>query len=421
MPNNPNQRGSHRPNEKKPTPPEQKCFLPKDTLDLVDDCKSEIDNYALYLERLANQVFKQGESEDKKKFRFFYDSKSGKNDHPVLQKIPGMFSKPEVKVKELLNTLKQRQTAHLQALCGNLTQKGVFKPDWRVIVGLGGASVYETAITLHHVYGIPYIPASAIKGITRAYWIQENYGYDKHAEDKAQQQEYEYFCAAFGGLKCKDKQGKEGAQAGKVIFFDAFPLELKESSIQADIMNPHYPDYYRNNDIWPTDTQNPNPIHFLTVANTPFRFAVGCSPDTDNAKALLEKTYGYLCMALTERGIGAKTAVGYGRFGYDERKTKSLADDQEEQKEALLPEEAKALKKLQELLEEFNATKNDRLKSTLTSQLSETFKQAATWDQDYRNQFADFAETAYQQLGWGSSNKKQEKKDKIAQLREDKH
>src|SRR6266702_2303534 len=41
--------------------------------------------------------------------------------------------------------------------------------DWRMVVGLGGETVLETDLTLHHLYGIPYIPGSALKGLTRAY------------------------------------------------------------------------------------------------------------------------------------------------------------------------------------------------------------------------------------------------------------
>src|SRR5258708_17092035 len=41
--------------------------------------------------------------------------------------------------------------------------------DWRMVVGLGGETVLETDIALHHLYGIPYIPGSALKGLTRAY------------------------------------------------------------------------------------------------------------------------------------------------------------------------------------------------------------------------------------------------------------
>jgi len=35
----------------------------------------------------------------------------------------------------------------------------------RMIVGLGDESVLETSIMLHHTYGVPYIPGSALKGL----------------------------------------------------------------------------------------------------------------------------------------------------------------------------------------------------------------------------------------------------------------
>ena len=46
------------------------------------------------------------------------------------------------------------------------------KVAWRLIVGLGLPSPLETGITLHHLYGFPYLPGSAIKGVTRAWKLQ---------------------------------------------------------------------------------------------------------------------------------------------------------------------------------------------------------------------------------------------------------
>ncbi|MBM3254301.1 MAG: hypothetical protein FJZ16_08620, partial [Candidatus Omnitrophica bacterium] len=40
--------------------------------------------------------------------------------------------------------------------------------DWRLIVGLGGESALETSICLHPLYGFPYIPGNAVKGIAKA-------------------------------------------------------------------------------------------------------------------------------------------------------------------------------------------------------------------------------------------------------------
>lgn len=41
----------------------------------------------------------------------------------------------------------------------------------RVIVGLGGKGVLEIGITLKHITGLPSIPGSALKGLTRAYML----------------------------------------------------------------------------------------------------------------------------------------------------------------------------------------------------------------------------------------------------------
>ena len=39
----------------------------------------------------------------------------------------------------------------------------------RLIVGLGAGTVLEIGITLHHTYGVPVIPGSALKGLAAAY------------------------------------------------------------------------------------------------------------------------------------------------------------------------------------------------------------------------------------------------------------
>jgi len=80
-------------------------------------------------------------------------------------------------------------------------------------------------------------------------------------------------------------------------------------------MNPHYGPYYSDSNAKtpPADYFNPIPVHFITVANTSFRFIIGAPEgqwlnETVRAKPITE----WLLDALTEKGIGAKTAVGYG-------------------------------------------------------------------------------------------------------------
>ena len=57
-----------------------------------------------------------------------------------------------------------------------------------------------------------------------------------------------------------------------MIFFDAMPANDK-IKIDLDIMNVHYPKYYGEKQP-PANNQDPNPVTFLTVANTTFLFAL---------------------------------------------------------------------------------------------------------------------------------------------------
>lgn len=270
-------------------------YCPKDTKKLVEEYYNKIDNFNLKLNHFAQ--FKGD------KFKFFDNKK--------------LIVKPNFN-QAIINAIQQRQQKQKEALfpTGELYRELKFTPDWRLIIGLGQESVYETSITLHHIYGIPYIPASAIKGVIRHYAINSNPDFEvtkddkekfKNREDKAFKINKE-LCDIFG---CDEKSHYKKAQEGQIIFFDAFPTKLTDDAIQPDVMNVHYPKYYGPEKEPPTDTQNPNPIFFLTVQNTPFQFIIGIK-EKEDADKLLEKTAEYLKNALEQHGIGAKTAVGYG-------------------------------------------------------------------------------------------------------------
>src|SRR6266567_7786170 len=171
--------------------------------------------------------------------------------------------------------------------------------DWRMVIGLGGESVLETDITLHHLYGIPFIPASALKGLTRAYVTGEIEGYKSDEIDK----DNEEIKRIFGSQE----------HAGTVIFFDAMPLDGKAGFV-LDIMNPHYPEYYSGNKP-PTNDQSPIPVTFLTVANTTFTFALA-PRDAGKEQHVrdVEQVKVWLQEALQKYGVGGKTSAGYGYF-----------------------------------------------------------------------------------------------------------
>jgi CRISPR-associated protein Cmr6 len=84
-------------------------------------------------------------------------------------------------------------------------------------------------------------------------------------------------------------------------------------------MNPHYGDYYSDDKgkTPPADYLSPNPIKFLTVATgTVFAFRAVAEKKDD----LPQKVRNAFISALTQEGVGAKTAIGYGRFEVVEEK-----------------------------------------------------------------------------------------------------
>ena len=237
--------------------------------------------------------------------------------------------------------LKERQMEFAASVCSKTTIPIAFSPDWRMVVGLGNPSVYETSITLHHVYGFPYIPGSAIKGVVRN-WIINNF-FDLTNEERGQIAEKKWgdakedkalqdkgFCQLFGcseGSAKKTKDGKALAFIGDLIFFDAYPIQ--NPNISMDTMTVHYPKYYGEGTLPPADWQNPIPIPFLTLKNegtkiNQFQFVIGLRKGAttnviigkeDNPKLqgdILQVISFCLKLALTQHGIGAKTAVGYG-------------------------------------------------------------------------------------------------------------
>jgi len=284
--------------------------LPVDTQALLLDS----DNFYLKLNKVPRYI------EDK--FYFF------KNDYHLKKQTGHRFQiKPNFGHFDFARHCARHQTM-AKALC-NGAQNLVCQTlhiDWRLILGLGHDSVYETSMTLHHIYGIPYLPASSIKGVVRNWVIQTQYfsklSTEKQLSSKAGEEaeklalQNQQFCDVFG---CGEESFYKEACQGRIVFFDAFPSAKPQ--IEVDIMNPHYPDYYSESAeqarTAPTDYQSPVPIPFLTVGRQttdqkPLGFQIMIGVQAPQHVSLLKVAENWLQQALTQRGIGAKTAVGYG-------------------------------------------------------------------------------------------------------------
>ena len=168
----------------------------------------------------------------------------------------------------------------------------------RMIVGLGSESVLETSITLHHTYGVPYIPGSALKGLAASYA-------DKRLGD-AWKKGSPAYKAVFGDTN----------SAGYITFFDALYKPgsgHRGQALYPDVITVHHQKYYREEkDTPPSDWDSPTPVPFLSATG---KYLVAlAAPDLGKDSEWLQKTFEILQFALEEMGIGAKTSSGYGRI-----------------------------------------------------------------------------------------------------------
>lgn len=83
----------------------------------------------------------------------------------------GLQQNPRSPIKALLERQNQLQTE-----LGRQGWRFVWfdaRVVWRLVVGLGLPNPLETGFTLHHLYGIPYLPGTALKGVTQAWRLQK--------------------------------------------------------------------------------------------------------------------------------------------------------------------------------------------------------------------------------------------------------
>jgi CRISPR-associated protein Cmr6 len=242
----------------------------KELIEAMNHRDFRIDNFNLKLNKFArHETDDKGYVANKKetyKFRFHQISRS--KDRNQQEDLTFEIRENYGFSPKDFEAISRRHIRNAKVFCNHIDSSIVVSPDWRLVIGLGGASIYETSMTLHHIYGIPYIPASSIKGIVH-HWATDN-GIEKSL-----------IKIVFG----EDETPEEINQRGNVIFFDAFPTTPPK--IEMDIMNPHYPKWYSEGKP-PTDTQDPIPIPFLTIGkDSKFQFVIGLKRSND--KALLTK------------------------------------------------------------------------------------------------------------------------------------
>ncbi len=180
----------------------------------------------------------------------------------------------------------------------------------RLVVGLGTENVLETGLRLHHTYGVPIIPGSALKGVA-SHYCHEVCG-QRHNENASQanilfRRGEKYHSLLFGTTE----------DGGVITFHDAWLLpQSLDGSLRLDVMTPHHPNW-QTGEAPPTDFDSPNPVSFLSVTGT-FEVRLSWSGPAatpeDRAEAWTELAMQLLREALAEWGVGGKTSSGYGRL-----------------------------------------------------------------------------------------------------------
>ncbi len=179
------------------------------------------------------------------------------------------------------------------------TQTRRVRVKGRMAVGLGNESVLETSICLHRTYGVPYIPGSALKGLAASY-AHNLLGEEWKKGGK-------FHAIVFGDTE----------NAGYITFFDALYMPgsgYLQQALHPDIITVHHQKYYQGANQAPSDSDDPNPIPFLSATGT--YLLTLAAPDFQQPTRWIDLTFQILAEALDKLGIGAKTSSGYGRMEF---------------------------------------------------------------------------------------------------------
>ncbi len=221
----------------------------------------------------------------------------------------------------------------------------------RLLVGHGNSSAIDVGITVHHTWGVPVIPGSALKGLV-AHFVDAAYGPDnptlppwEQCGDERVRTDYQgvtwrgrrvergpgaVYRALFGAPNAegddamRERGFDAGTSAGVVAFYDALYVPkggAEDKPFAADVLTVHQKAYYDSSGAsLPNDYDSPNPVAFLTVRpGARMLFALSGPADwTELTERLLRD-------ALDQWGIGGKTSAGYGRLIAPERRTTTTA------------------------------------------------------------------------------------------------
>ncbi len=232
--------------------------------------------------------------------------------------------------RQLMQALARRQ----QTLADPLVASGALLRLEAVAVapfttGLGNEHPLENGFAFLNPYGLPYLPGSGVKGVTRqaahelasGEWEEAN-GWNRDESYPLKIGKEEIRLLLRDVLFGRETPGGESEHVrGALSFWDVIP-QIAGERLAVEVMTPHQAHYYQNGKN-PHESGSPNPISFLTVPpKSRFTFHVQCDrahlrrlapalAEGERWESLIEAAFAH---AFRWLGFGAKTAVGYGAF-----------------------------------------------------------------------------------------------------------
>ena len=186
-------------------------------------------------------------------------------------------------------------------------------------INLSDSLLQNAGICLDRLFGEPYIPGSAVKGVSRHVALSRL---------KSGRMTVDVFQRLFGtaDVDFSDKGDladfaenvpvEKRNRRGGFDFLSAYPIS--DVQVSVDMTNVHYPDYYQSGRPEDLAIEKPRPNPFpVTSSGASFAFCVvrnGMAGDASLAELMRE----IVREALETQGIGAKTAAGYGWFDCSE-------------------------------------------------------------------------------------------------------
>lgn len=312
---------------------------------------------------------------------------------------------------DLIKRYIEQKVRLVTSLDGNIF---AMRSTWHFATGLGNPHPVENALLWHPTLGTPYLPASAVKGLARA-WL-ELHDYDKTLVRRL-----------FGSdnkdpAKATGPASKPELVSGEIIFFDALPLA--PVTLRIDTMTPHLGKWYEQGsdrpgtaDTTPADWHAPVPVQFLVADDVNLAFSL--APRTPAAKELLPLAREALSQALQHLGAGSKTAAGYGQFSNKSQEAarelkRILADVAEEAEERQKEREIQALtdeqRTIRELEEKMSQPMNQTAGSGFPSELQRALENAREWPDKERQHLALMSREFYKKYNcWGKKHEKARK------------